>query len=52
MNAALGGGDFAEFFEPKDGMFARILHSNDDLERSATDTQLVLQTVDPTTGDH
>ena len=48
----LGGDDFGEFFDPKDGVFAHILHNEDDLELSANDTQLFLQIVDPTTHDH
>jgi hypothetical protein len=47
----LGGDDFAERFELRDGVFARILSSEDDLELSATPTQLFLQAVSPTQGD-
>ena len=45
--AELGGDDFGEFFDAKDGVFARILNSEDDLELSATETQLFLQAVAP-----
>lgn len=41
----LGGDDFGEFFDPKDGVFARILHSTDDLMLSATATHLSLEAV-------
>lgn len=41
----LGGDDFGEFFDPKDGVFARILHSEDDMELSATATHLSLQAI-------
>jgi len=41
----LGGDDFGEFFDPKEGVFARILKSGDDLELSATTTHLSLQVV-------
>lgn len=47
----LGGDDFAEHFELRDSEFARILSSEDDLELSATPTQLFLQVVSPTQGD-
>ncbi|HIE8851376.1 TPA: DUF3085 domain-containing protein [Klebsiella pneumoniae] len=47
----LGGDDFAEHFELRDSVFARILSSEDDLELSATPTQLFLQVVSPTQGD-
>lgn len=43
--AELGGDDFGEFFDPSDGVFARILHSTDDLMLSATDTHLSLEAV-------
>lgn len=46
----LGGDDFGEFFDPKEGVFARILNSEDDLELSATTTHLSLQAVPPTPG--
>ena len=36
----LGGDDFAEYFDPKDGLFTRLLHSADDLVQSATATHL------------
>lgn len=41
----LGGDDFGEFFDSKSTVFARILHSDDDLELSATDTHLSVQAV-------
>lgn len=40
-----GGDDFGEFFDPQDGVFARILHGENDLEVSATSTHLLLQAV-------
>lgn len=45
--AELGGDDFGEFFDPKDDVFARILHGTDDLMLSATDTHLSLEVVPP-----
>ncbi len=45
MNAELGGDDFGEFFDVQDDVFARILHSEDDLALSATETHLSLQAV-------
>ena len=39
----LGGDDFGEFFDPKEGVFARILRSTDDLMLSATSTHLSLE---------
>ncbi|CEH39586.1 hypothetical protein XACG102_10850009 [Xanthomonas citri pv. citri] len=41
----LGGDDFAEYFDPKDGVFDRMLHSADDLILSATATHLSLEVV-------
>ena len=41
--AEFGGDDFGEFFDPQEGVFARILHSEDDLDVSATATHLSLQ---------
>ncbi|WP_234349426.1 DUF3085 domain-containing protein, partial [Xanthomonas citri] len=41
----LGGDDFAEYFDPKDGVFNRMLHSADDLILSATATHLSLEVV-------
>lgn len=38
--AEFGGDDFGEFFDPKEGVFACILHSEDDLDVSATATHL------------
>jgi hypothetical protein len=43
--AELGGDDFGEFFDAQDGVFVRILHSEDDLEVSATATHLSLQVI-------
>ncbi|HFT7392325.1 TPA: DUF3085 domain-containing protein [Aeromonas hydrophila] len=43
--AELGGDDFGEFFDPKEGVFARILHGIDDLMLSATTTHLSLEAV-------
>ncbi|MBV6791567.1 DUF3085 domain-containing protein [Xanthomonas euvesicatoria] len=48
VNAELGGDDFAEFFDSKEGVFARILDSEDDLELSATETHLSLRALPPT----
>ena len=42
------GDDFGEFFDPQEGVFARILRSEDDLDVSATATHLSLQAVPPT----
>ena len=39
----LGGDDVGEFFDPKEGVFARILHGTDDLMLSATTTHLSLE---------
>lgn len=44
----LGGDDFGEFFDPKEGVLAHILNSEDNLEVSATSTHLTLQAVPPT----
>ena len=41
----LGGDDFAEYFDPKDGLFTRLQHSADDLVLSATATHLSLAVV-------
>ncbi|HFO1314307.1 TPA: DUF3085 domain-containing protein [Pseudomonas aeruginosa] len=43
--AEFGGDDFGEFFDLHDGVFARLLHGEDDLEVSATATHLSLQVV-------
>lgn len=43
----LGGDDFGEFFDPREGVFARILHGGDDLILSATPAQLSLEAVPP-----
>ncbi|TQG73973.1 DUF3085 domain-containing protein, partial [Pseudomonas aeruginosa] len=43
-----GGDDFGEFFDPQEGVFARILRSEDDLDVSASATHLSLQAVPPT----
>ena len=45
--AELGGDDFGEFFDPKEGVLARILHGTDDLMLSATATHLSLEVVPP-----
>ncbi|HCE5826567.1 TPA: DUF3085 domain-containing protein [Pseudomonas aeruginosa] len=45
----LGGDDFAEYFALQ-GVFAHILNSEDDLELSATPTQLALHAVPPEQG--
>lgn len=47
-HAEFGGGDFGEFFNPKDGVFALILSGEGDLEVSATETQLSLQAITST----
>src|SRR3546814_17328253 len=39
-HAELGGDDFGEFFDQKEGVFARILHGTDDLILYATTTHL------------
>ena len=41
--AEFGGDDFGEFFDLEERGFARILHSEDDLEVSATATHLSIQ---------
>lgn len=43
----LGGDDFAEYFDPKDGLLMRLLQSADDLMLSATATHLSLEVVPP-----
>ena len=45
--AERGGDDYAEYFDPKDGVFTRILHTADDLMLSATATHLSLEVVPP-----
>ncbi|WP_223670553.1 DUF3085 domain-containing protein, partial [Xanthomonas citri] len=45
IRPSLGGDDFAEYFDPKDGVFDRMLHSADDLILSATATHLSLEVV-------
>ncbi|URW83073.1 DUF3085 domain-containing protein [Alcaligenes sp. DN25] len=45
--AELGGDDFAEYFDPKDRVFTRILHTADDLMLSATATHLSLEVAPP-----
>ena len=47
-----GGDDFGEFFDLHDGVFARLLHSEDNLEVSATATHLSLQVVPPAQSGH
>ncbi|MCC8445513.1 DUF3085 domain-containing protein [Xanthomonas translucens] len=44
----LGGDDFAEYFDPKDDVFTRMLHSAADLVLSATATHLSLEVVPST----
>src|SRR3546814_12155255 len=44
-HAELGGDDFGEFFDPKEGVFARTLHGTDDLMLSATTPHLSLEVV-------
>ena len=57
VSAVLRGGwpsnglSLPDHFELRDSVFARILSSEDDLELSATPTQLFLQVVSPTQGD-
>lgn len=46
-NSEFGGDDFGEFLDPQEGVFARILRSEDDLEVSATTTHLSLEAVPP-----
>ena len=43
----LGGDDFGENFDVQDGVFQRILNSNDDLQLSATKKHLSIVTVPP-----
>ncbi|CAI1237785.1 Protein of uncharacterised function (DUF3085) [Serratia ficaria] len=45
--AELGGDDFAEYLDLQDSVFIRILNSEDDLELSATPTQLCLKAIPP-----
>lgn len=44
-HAELGGDDFVEYFSVQEGVFQRILKSQDDLELSATSTHLSIQAV-------
>ena len=44
-HAECGGDDFGEFFDVKDGVFSRILNSEDDLEVTPTATRVSLQAV-------
>lgn len=46
-HAEFGGDDFGEFFDPREGVFALILQSANDLEVSATATHLSLLAVAP-----
>lgn len=48
VRSELGGDDFGERFDPKEKVFARILNSEDDLELTATASQLSLVAVRPT----
>ena len=41
----LGGDDFGESFNVQEGVFQRILMSNDDLEIAATESHLSIQTI-------
>lgn len=50
--AEFGGDDFGEFFDPQEPVFARIQHSGDDLEVSATATDLSLQPVPASPAGH
>ena len=45
--AEFGGDDFGEFFDPQEGVFTRILHSENDLDVSAAATHLSLLAVIP-----
>ncbi|WP_444542011.1 DUF3085 domain-containing protein [Chitinimonas koreensis] len=47
VNDELGGDDFGEYLDPKEGVFAHLLGSEDDLVVTATDTHLSLQAVAP-----
>lgn len=49
-NTEFGGDDFGEFLDAQEGVFARILQSEDDLEVSATATHLSLRAVPPVPG--
>lgn len=46
-HAEFGGDDFGEFFDPREGVFALILQSANDLDVSATATHLSLLAVAP-----
>lgn len=46
-NAELGGDDFAEYFDPLQGIFPKLLRSWNDLDIAATQTQLFLTVVKP-----
>lgn len=48
--AEFGGDDFGEYLDPREGVFAHILHSGDDLEVTATATHLSLQVAAPAPG--
>jgi len=50
--AEFGGDDFGEFFDLHERVFARFLHSEDDLEVSATATDLSLQPVSAAPAGH
>ncbi|MGD9729922.1 MAG: DUF3085 domain-containing protein [Nitrospiraceae bacterium] len=47
IRSELGGDDFGEYFDPKEKVFVRILNSEDDLELTATVSQLSLAAVKP-----
>lgn len=46
-NLELGGDDFAEYFDPLQGVFSTLLRSWNDLDVAATQTQLFLTVVKP-----
>jgi hypothetical protein len=46
--AEFGGDDFGGFFEPQEGVCARLLHSEGELDVSATATHPPLQAAPPT----
>jgi hypothetical protein len=48
--AEFGGDDFAEYFDPQDGVFALVQSGECDLEVFATATHLSLETVTPVDG--
>jgi hypothetical protein len=50
--AEFGGDDFGEFFALQERVLTRILHSEDDLEVSATVTHLSMQAVSAAPAGH